>query len=160
MNTFLDPVEFSLASKGIRFANYLIDFVVLLAFVIIIFIFFEVIGASILDLSDINPFLDRILSALLYFLIMSFQEFFFKGRSVGKFITGTIAVTEDGKEMTLNTVLLRNISRIIPFEPLSFFGTLGWHDSISKTRVVNKKEFEQNSAKFNSIDQIGKPEII
>jgi len=110
----------------------------------------------VINFFDSYPFLDNIVSALLYFLFMSFQEIIFKGRSVGKFVTGTMAVMEDGAEIEINKSFNRNICRLIPFDGLSFFGNLGWHDSISKTRVVNKKEFEQMKIKNSSIDEIGK----
>jgi hypothetical protein len=39
------------------------------------------------------------------------------------------------------TMVLRSLCRLIPFEPFSFLGSdaRGWHDSITKTRVVRKK---------------------
>ncbi len=155
MNSFLNPVELSIAPKLLRFANYLIDILAFLLFFLIIMIILVLFQVDVVTFFDENPLLDRILSAFFYFAFMSFQEFIFKGRSIGKFITGTIAVTEDGSQMEIGKLLNRNICRLIPFDALSYFGNTGWHDNISKTRVVNKKEFEQNRMRFNTIDQIG-----
>ena len=52
---------------------------------------------------------------------------------------GTRVVSENGTDPTFGQVAGRTLSRFIPFEPLSvlFSNThLGWHDSLSKTKVV------------------------
>lgn len=75
----------------------------------------------------------------IYFAYFIFLEFSF-GRSVGKLITGTRVIREDGRRPSLGQILGRTASRLIPFEPFSFlFGntTTGWHDSISGTRVID-----------------------
>lgn len=155
MSNFLDPVEHSLASKGIRFANFIIDYIVLLVIMVMIVALFMVFGMeSALAVLDI-PIVGNLIGILIYFTFIFVQEAAFKGRSIGKFITGTQAVMLDGSEATLNAIFIRSISRCVPFEVFSFFGTTGWHDAWSKTRVVNKKEFEQNMQKFSAIDQIG-----
>lgn len=155
MNSFLNPVELSIAPKLLRFANYLIDVVAFLLFILIIMIVLLLFQVDVVTFFNQNPLFDRILTAIFYFAFMSFQELIFKGRSIGKFITGTIAVTEDGSQMEIGKILNRNICRLIPFDALSYFGNTGWHDSISKTRVVNKKEFDKLQLKKDSIDQIG-----
>lgn len=43
-----------------------------------------------------------------------------KGRSIGKFITGTKVVTLEGEIPTANVFLKRSFCRIIPFEAFSF----------------------------------------
>jgi len=155
MSNFLDPVEHSLASKGIRFANFIIDYIILLVFMFILGASLVLFGMeSSLAVLDV-PIVGNLIGILIYFTFIFVQEAAFKGRSIGKFITGTQAVMLDGSEPTLNAIFIRSISRCVPFEAFSFFGTTGWHDAWSKTRVVNKKEFELNKQKFNSIDQIG-----
>lgn len=155
MNNFLDPVEFSLASKGIRVANYFIDAIAFFILFVVLFLLFEVVGFEFLSYLELNPLIDRLISAVLYVLFMVLQEIIFKGRSIGKFLTGSVVVMEDGSQPDVQSYFIRNLCRIIPFDGLSFLGNRGWHDSISKTWVVNKKEFDQNQTKFNSIDQIG-----
>jgi uncharacterized RDD family membrane protein YckC len=61
-------------------------------------------------------------------------------RTLGKFITGTYVVTADGLKPGFLTILGRTLCRYIPFEPLSFlFGSLGFHDRFSNTRVVRNQ---------------------
>lgn len=155
MNSFLDPVEFSIASKGLRFANYIIDLILFLIFFVVLFISLELMGFEFLFYLDANPLVDRLFTAVMYVLFMALQEIIFKGRSVGKFLTGTMVVMEDGSQPEAQNYFLRSLCRAIPFDALSFLGNKGWHDGIPKTRVVSKKEFEMNQSKFNAIDQIG-----
>jgi uncharacterized RDD family membrane protein YckC len=63
------------------------------------------------------------------------------GRTLGKLITRTSVVDAEGRRPTFKQVLGRTFSRIIPFEPFSFFGkdARGWHDSMSNTFVVVKR---------------------
>ena len=155
MSSFLDPVDHSIATKWLRFANYLIDLIAMLILIIIIAVICELMGFSFVYYFEQNPLMDRVFSAAFYFLFMSFQEIVFNGRSLGKLITGTMVVMEDGSTPTSQNYLIRNLCRLIPFDAVSYLFSTGWHDSISKTRVVNKKEFDQNMQKFNAIDQIG-----
>ncbi|NLN33557.1 MAG: RDD family protein [Flavobacteriaceae bacterium] len=155
MNSFRDPVDHSLASKGLRFANFIIDYIFLLVLMFMFGVVLAILNmTSLLEVFD-KPFIGNIVGIFIYFVFMLVQEAAFKGRSLGKLITGTQVVMEDGSEPTMNEYFVRSISRCVPFEAFSFFGTTGWHDSWSNTRVVIKKEFEENQLKFNSIEQIG-----
>ena len=60
------------------------------------------------------------------------------GRTVGKLVTGTEVVNGEGGGLTLNQLVIRNLSRFIPFEPLSFLGPEpeGWHDILARSFVV------------------------
>ncbi|HEY6914196.1 MAG TPA: RDD family protein, partial [Paludibacter sp.] len=60
------------------------------------------------------------------------------GRSLGKIITKTKVITVDGDKPDFKTFLIRALCRFIPLESFSFLGSTdsGWHDSISRTRVV------------------------
>lgn len=133
------------ASTGKRFANYLID---LLVFYILIFI-----GAMVMALLnpesvddagmlDMNPFLDRLLWLVLYGVYMSLVEGIFKGRSLGKLVTGTKAVNEDGSTLSFSKALARGFSRIVPFEQFSAFGnpSYPWHDKWTNTYVIDIRE--------------------
>jgi uncharacterized RDD family membrane protein YckC len=76
---------------------------------------------------------------LLWIATYAFFEGLF-GWTIGKLITGTrvVRLDADVKPPFLN-ILGRSFARLIPFEPLSFFGTKpgGWHDHLSKTRTVH-----------------------
>jgi uncharacterized RDD family membrane protein YckC len=50
------------------------------------------------------------------------MELAFKGRTIGKLITGTKAVNEDGTEMSPKTIVIRSLIRMIPFELFSALG--------------------------------------
>lgn len=60
------------------------------------------------------------------------------GRTIGKLITGTKVVSEEGRIPSFSAVMKRTLSRFIPFEAFSFLGKdpRGWHDTLSKTYVV------------------------
>jgi uncharacterized RDD family membrane protein YckC len=130
-------------SGGTRFLNYILDFVayMLVSFLIGIFI------ALVSELSgtDISWFenMGTIGEYIFGFIIMSGYYIFFEsifGQSLGKMITGTIVVTEEGEKPNLEKIMTRTLCRFIPFEAFSFLGSdaVGWHDSLSKTRVVKK----------------------
>jgi len=52
----------------------------------------------------------------------------------------------DGNKPSFGLILGRSLSRIIPFDALSFLGAnaIGWHDTISKTRVIKKGSIVDN----------------
>lgn len=60
-------------------------------------------------------------------------------RSLGKLLTGTRVVSADGGRPTVGQIVGRTFARFIPFDAFSYLATdpVGWHDSLSKTRVVN-----------------------
>jgi uncharacterized RDD family membrane protein YckC len=74
-----------------------------------------------------------------YLIYYSFCEKAFKGYTLGKLITGTRAIRDDGGELTFKDALLRTLTRIVPFEAFSGFGDRPWHDSWTKTSVVKTR---------------------
>ncbi len=74
-----------------------------------------------------------------YIVYYTLCEKLFKGYTLGKIITGTRAIRQDGQELTLKNALLRSLSRCVPFEVFSGFNTLTWHDSWTDTMVVKIK---------------------
>lgn len=130
---YLEP-----ASVGQRFVNFLIDLVL---FFILIFGFGFVGGfiwgeSFIYALETMNPIVDRILTSLLFALYISVVEGFTKGRTLGKLITKTKAVTSYNEPTTWGNSFGRGFSRIVPFEALSAFGGNPWHDKWTDTKVV------------------------
>lgn len=89
-----------------------------------------------------------ILAIIIFFLIGAFilsYYFLFEGisgRTVGKYLTGTKVVSEDGGKASFGQVVGRTFCRLIPFEIFSFLlfddksRPVFWHDSFPKTRVV------------------------
>lgn len=150
------------ANKGLRFLNFIIDYV---SIILLTMLFFGLIAIIIVvidpesniiyQLENINPLLDRIITAIFYVLLIFLSEFLTKGRSLGKFITGTKVVMIDGSTPTTKGYFYRSLCRIIPFDALTFLGENGWHDKISKTTVVNKKAFEVDLLSEDNIESIG-----
>lgn len=159
MDNLSRAVEYSTASTGLRFANFIIDLLIY-AFIwnlLQLAVFYGLF--SVLDFTFISPeasiflFLFGLLFCVMFY---SVQEYLFKGRTIGKFITGTKAVTLNGEEPSFKIYFIRSLCRMIPFEPASFlFSAFGWHDTISKTRVVKVTDFERIRRRQDNIDQIG-----
>lgn len=128
------------ADKGTRFGNYLIDmiFVYICSFVVGL-----IIGAS--ASHSYGGYAGRSNNSLVFYLIGFLIVFSYytlmeglTGRTIAKYITRTKVVDENGEKPDLNTILIRSLCRLIPFEQFSFLasGYSGWHDKFSKTRVV------------------------
>ena len=136
------------AGSGRRLLNYIIDQVVfyLFFYVLTYFLaFFNLqlsIGAD-TDSTDVM-LISLLIFSLLYAVFMGLVEFILKGKSIGKFVTGTRAVMDDGSPLTLRRALLRGICRLIPFNIFSALGNIcyPWHDSVSKTYVIDEKQSE------------------
>ena len=155
--------EALLASHGQRLGNLIIDSVVqlLLLFIVLVFI---VAG---MELEEGKAYLD-------HFAVDVWQQYTFSAsitlfyynvfeivtaRTVGKWITQTVVVDENGEKPNHEMILVRSLCRLIPLNWLPFIISLfmgsaakGWHDSISKTYVVDKKALEADKQAFyNSI---------
>jgi uncharacterized RDD family membrane protein YckC len=139
-------VDLVQASGGKRFANYLIDvavyyLLVIIAGIIIALAYPENIDRLEYQSSGFNMIGDRLLSLFLYGLYMSLTEAIFKGKTLGKLITGTRAVNEDGSNISFKTAFLRGLSRAVPFEAFSALGSPSypWHDKWTNTYVIDEK---------------------
>ncbi|MFT4153466.1 RDD family protein [Parafilimonas sp.] len=147
--TLLTDVEFQPvpASAGKRFLNYLIDLII---FYLLCFLLGMLFAQQIYEMRAVSSEpaftlkleLIALLVLILYYCVC---EIVFKGRTIGKFITGTKAVNEDGTLIDANTALLRTLSRIVPFEPFSAFSGRPWHDKWTHTYVIDIKKTEQNN---------------
>lgn len=137
------------ASSGKRLANYIIDLAVF--WVVMYFLAYVIVEISV----DLYLFIygeeegfdlkGRLFSLLLYGMYMGLTEALFNGRSLGKLITGTIAVNEDGSRISGQKALLRGLVRAVPFNALSALGSTcyPWHDKWNKTYVVNYKDLRE-----------------
>jgi uncharacterized RDD family membrane protein YckC len=168
MRKYLRVVDQNRATKWQRLANFIIDRIIF-SFSFFIIGYLGVIVDTILGIqyftelfsnfAAINRALDILVTAILYFLYTFLLEYFTKGRTIGKYITGTKVITTDGQIPTTYEFFIRNISRLVPFDILSFLGENGWHDSWSDTRVVNIKNYEAERQAKNEIESIGTKEI-
>jgi uncharacterized RDD family membrane protein YckC len=88
----------------------------------------------------------------------SFELYF--AQSPAKFLTQTIVVDEFGNKPPNQSIIIRSLVRLVPFDGLSFLGGRpGWHDRWANTFVVNKKELEAQKRSFHSLEEIGKGEV-
>ncbi|WP_404304645.1 RDD family protein [Neorhodopirellula lusitana] len=135
-----------LASQNKRFANYFLDgiFTYMISFAIGMVFAIVMIGQN--NGEPLSPDQEANMNLLASGLgMLSFAIYYclmeaFCGATLAKFITGTRVVAEDGSKAGFGKILGRSLARMIPFDPLSFlFGDtrLGWHDTLSGTRVVD-----------------------
>jgi uncharacterized RDD family membrane protein YckC len=134
-------LEYCRASTSKRFANYIIDLIAFyLAAIFLVFVL-EMLKPGIISNANIDGFADRLISLLLYGLVMFLVEAILQGKSLGKLITGTRAVNRNGGTPTLGQFLGRNFIRAVPFNAFSALGRpcKPWHDSGSGTIVIDEK---------------------
>lgn len=143
-----------LASHAQRFTNLLIDSVMqfILLFIVLVFI---VAGK---EINEGKEYVDHLANdvwlqytftaciALFYYNVFEI----FSARTVGKLVTQTIVVEENGEKPNHETIMVRSLCRLIPFNALSIIGfpARTWHDSISKTYVVDKRAMEEEKRLF------------
>lgn len=151
--------EAILVSAGKRILNYIIDIIFvfiglfLFGFMvgILISLGVESVGTWVGGLGDLGWNLIGIIILIIYYTL---TEGFFS-RSIGKLITGTIVVNENGEKITFGLAFKRSLCRLIPFDALSFLGTRGWHDSITNTYIVEKKALDESLKMFYDLQLIG-----
>lgn len=138
-------LEYCRASSGKRLANYVIDMVVFYIISVFIGMIIGVIlGVFMPDVIDewhVDSFVERIISLLLYGMVMFVMEAIFQGKSIGKMITRTRAVNIYGEVPTIGQFMRRNFIRAIPFNMFSGLGSpcSPWHDNWSDTIVVDEQ---------------------
>lgn len=131
-------------SLGQRFLNYLLDsiFIYFISFVVLIILGFvsAIISRDLLFVLQSHP---DILGYIVYFLVYFAYYIFFEsntGKTIAKFYTKTSVRTVDGVALTYKRIIIRTLCRLIPFDAISFFfldDNKGWHDTVSKTKVVS-----------------------
>lgn len=168
MRKYLQIIDRHRATKWARVANIVIDRIVFnllffalgLAGGVIDGIFGMYYFTNFFDqLAHLGRVADIIITSIIFFFYIFLIEYFTKGRSPGKFVTGTKVIMIDGKEPTLKDYFIRNISRLVPFDALSFLGENGWHDTWSDTRVIIIKNYEAERQAKSDIESLGKQEI-
>lgn len=119
-----------------RFVNLLIDYAIILVLVGIVIGYGGSGGMGTFYLGFYGGF-------FAYYTIMEYAW----GRTIGKFVTGTMVVRErDLEKINISQAMGRSISRFVPFEPFSFFGSIvGWHDKWNGTIVIKVKSFSKGN---------------
>ena len=140
--------EYTEATTSQRFINFLVD-AMLMQFALtwvttyLLLTFLTAVSpetANSLFYGDsklLESYLIGLINHLIYYTIC---EKAFRGHTLGKAITGTRTIREDGEELMLKDAFLRSLCRLVPFEALSiWFGNGPWHDTWTKTKVIQKK---------------------
>jgi uncharacterized RDD family membrane protein YckC len=121
-----------------RFFNFLIDRVVIAGMSFVV----GVLGAIFFGATEetFSGFANIAVSYGLTFIYYTFMEGV-TGTTLGKLVTGTKIIGEDGLRPSFGKMLQRSLCRLIPFEPLSYLASdaRGWHDTITKTWVVKSR---------------------
>lgn len=136
------------AKLGQRFLNWFIDTTILVLITLLLIVLLDNVAKSYgnkqlmpyLLVNPIGQYTFVTIIRLAYYI--SFETLF--AQSIGKFITKTIIVDENGECPTHQVILIRSLCRLLPLYELSFLlnPSRGWHDMISKTYVVDKRELE------------------
>lgn len=123
-----------IADKETRLGIYAIDNIV---FFLIVIIHSFILDTSLTDIPDGRSLSFAVYLVFVYLCYHFLFEYFFQ-KTPGKFLTNTLVVDDDGNKPDTYALLRRTLSRLIPFDNLSFLiGHEGWHDSVSKTKVVH-----------------------
>ena len=143
--------HFVYATQGQRFLNWLVDNLLMrfgLSYLSGLGISF-IIGIAAPEFFENNAYdtgmsgylvlITFLVGYLNYIVYYTVCEKLFKGYTLGKLITGTRAIRQDGGELSFRNALLRSLSRCVPFEVFSGFNTLTWHDSWTDTMVIKAR---------------------
>lgn len=134
------PAEYAYARLETRLIEKFIDGILI---TLLFYICVSIIRTSLVSFDE-DLLLYYVIFIVYYFLL----EYCINGKTVGKIFVGTRVVTLNGERPSAKSIAIRTLCRFIPFEFISFaFGhwrsnhrlSGNWHDSISKTYVVNDK---------------------
>ena len=143
-------LQYQNASQGQRFVNWLVDNLLMnyglsyLTGMCVGLILNEIAPEFLYDIvyggetgkKMIFLYIVGILNYTFYYTIC---EKLFRGYTLGKLISGTRAIRQDGGELTFRNAFLRSLSRLVPFEVFSGFSSLTWHDQWTDTMVVKAR---------------------
>ncbi len=147
---YLSQQQYTEATMGQRFVNYLVDNLLMrfalsyltgtIVGALLGILFPEYMSRIIYEQTSFDlllmAFAVGVVNYLFYYTIC---EKVFRGYTLGKLVSGTRAIREDGGELTFKDAILRTLSRMVPFEPLSGFSPRPWHDSWTKTIVIKAR---------------------
>ena len=130
----VEKVERQTVPSKIRFFNFVIDFIIILTLYGLIIPNLE----TFLSLTNstsraIYRLSTLIIFVALYYIILEHKY----QKSIGKMVTKTKVVNQEGGKAEFEKIVSRTICRFIPFDRFSFFFTKnGFHDAISGTKVI------------------------
>lgn len=135
-------LKITTVSTGKRFGHYIIDRIVYYALGFALGYILGMLIPEVLFGNNevlLNVFLTWGIVVMYYFVSELLLQ-----TSPGKMVTGCVVIDEYGEKPTAGQLLGRSFARIIPFEPFSCLSnpSRGWHDTLSNTYVVEKKDLE------------------
>jgi uncharacterized RDD family membrane protein YckC len=118
-----------MTGKILRLVNFLLDTAIYFVLLIVSLQIFK----NIIDIENV-----KWISGVFYFLYYFIFEYF-KGQTIGKMLTKSKVVSSsDNNNFFFLRVFIRTLTRLIPFDILSYiFTSRGLHDIFSKTTVIN-----------------------
>lgn len=144
-----------------RLLNLVIDAAVIFGIIIILGIFAAILALLGFDgmalwFTEMDSLTDRIFTSaviVFYYFTMEITT----QRTVGKLMTGTKVVMEDGSKPLAGDIMKRALCRLLLLEILSFINATprGWHDTASDTYVIDAKKYKEALEVKNSFDLIG-----
>ncbi len=128
-------VDSNVVGSGIRFLNYIIDFIVAYLLILVVFIILGVFITSTVD-DILAAFLTFIIAFGTFLSYYAFMEIKYQ-KTIGKFITKTKVVKINGEKPNASDIITRTLCRLIPIDGISYlFVKNGIHDYLSKTKVI------------------------
>jgi len=144
-----------------RLLNFVIDILAIVAIMLIIGVFAGILSLFGYDgllkwFDELDGLTDRIFTSLIMVVYLFTMEVTTQ-RTVGKYITGTMVVMEDGTKPEPRAVILRALCRVLTIEALSFIREVprGWHDTASGTYVVDAKKYKAACQAKTAFEEIG-----
>jgi len=141
---------YNYASTGQRFLHFIIDTVILCNVyaalagaaisIVMLMMGIDPMSTAMFDDSATSKVLSYLVGALCIVLSYTFIEGATKGRTLGKLITGTEVLREDGTTITFKDAWMRAWCRVVPLETFSGLSGYPWHDKWTKTIVVKKRK--------------------
>ncbi len=142
-------LEIVSAGRGRRFLNLLIDYVGIFVLSSVVAFAYSIFYFSMYPMAAATPLESGGLLvqygfgiAIMFAYYIPLEGLF--GCTLGKLVTGTRVVSEDGGKPSWRQVIGRTFARFIPFEAFSLLfadgGVVrGWHDSLPRTWVVRRR---------------------
>ncbi len=140
------PRKVKSVSPGPRFGHFFVD---LITYQVLIYILDYLISLllTIIEFSEALNLTIGMFSTLSFLLLYPIYYFICEliwQRTLGKLLTKTLVIDENGNKPDLRTLIFRSLIRIVPFEAFSCLGdknnSYGWHDRWTNTWVVTDKE--------------------
>ena len=139
-----NPVKLVQANHTKRFLNFVIDNILYAVIIAIGWFIAEGIrpGSFRNHLKENGTFdlMFNLTNMFFMAVLVGLVEALFKGKSLGKLITNTRAVNNNGSRINFNTALTRSLIRAIPFEQFTALGIPCYpiHDKWSKSIVIDE----------------------